>query len=523
VRVKDPYLYDLLGVPVGTSAESVLKRAYYTKARDCHPDKNLGDAGATERFQRLGEAYQILNSQESREAYDRLGYEKFKKRQSSGDMVDPGVLFTMLFGSEKFKDHLGTLRMAAHFNAEDATGASDGGEAEDSAAKRAREKEVEEKEREAQKQRVQELTAKMIERLQPWVDGQHADFVRSAESEARELLQSQFGGPMLVILGSMYVERADIFLDKQTMLGFGGILSSVKHSSNMFGAQIRTTVSAIKAMQRQQNLQEYLKRSDAQEESEDATKDKPESERANDGASDDPVANGGEPGHSPERASSDHIRDEDVAHVAIKTLVDMLELVWHVTTLDIQGTADDVAIKVLSGEDLGALTDQDKRDAALPVLSFVQQQFRDSASSDASVSSGHQAAPGRTQASESGWSALWNAVQTSWTGRPALREGERAITRTEILNARAAGLRELGAVFIREGQKVDATEELLKALGIEKAEAEAMETRVREIEERERQRRKDEKDKQKLKKNAATIENAARVPGQSESVEKLSS
>eukprot|EP00183_Erythrolobus_madagascarensis_P001466 CAMPEP_0185848074 /NCGR_PEP_ID=MMETSP1354-20130828/3086_1 /TAXON_ID=708628 /ORGANISM="Erythrolobus madagascarensis, Strain CCMP3276" /LENGTH=238 /DNA_ID=CAMNT_0028548421 /DNA_START=1 /DNA_END=714 /DNA_ORIENTATION=+ len=238
-------------------------------------------------------------------------------------------------------------------------------------------------------------------------------------------------------------------------------------------------------MQRQQNLQEYLKRAESADDGEDGNTNT----SGGDGISSRTT------GRPEDRDSGAEKRDEDAAHVAIKTLVDMLELVWQVTTLDIQSTADDVALKVLSGEDLGEKSDQDKRDTALPVVDFMQQQFRGLMTNKATpVSNVHaETRPSDHGSSTDGWSGLWNAMQTSWSGRPALGEGERARTRAEILNARAAGLRELGMVFVREGRKVDATEELLKALGIEKAEAEVMEKRVRELEEQERELKKKEK------------------------------
>ena len=56
-------LYEALGVERDASPAD-LRRAYLKLAAALHPDKNLGDAGATGRFQTLQKVYAILGDAE---------------------------------------------------------------------------------------------------------------------------------------------------------------------------------------------------------------------------------------------------------------------------------------------------------------------------------------------------------------------------------------------------------------------------------------------------------------------------
>lgn len=61
--------YKTLGVPKDASADAV-KKAYRKLARKFHPDANLGDEAAEERFKEISEAYDVLSDTKRRAEYD---------------------------------------------------------------------------------------------------------------------------------------------------------------------------------------------------------------------------------------------------------------------------------------------------------------------------------------------------------------------------------------------------------------------------------------------------------------------
>ncbi|CAG8009504.1 unnamed protein product [Penicillium nalgiovense] len=73
--VADTAYYDALGVPP-TATELEIKKAYRKLAIVTHPDKNPGDETAHERFQAIGEAYQVLSNEDLRKRYDKFGKEE---------------------------------------------------------------------------------------------------------------------------------------------------------------------------------------------------------------------------------------------------------------------------------------------------------------------------------------------------------------------------------------------------------------------------------------------------------------
>ncbi|KFM28276.1 Chaperone protein dnaJ 10 [Auxenochlorella protothecoides] len=102
-------LYALLGVLPGASMEEIRKQ-YYVLARRNHPDKNPGDPEANDRFQRLGQAYQVLGNPDLRARYDAHGAEGLDV-----NYVDGAAFFTALFGSDRFEHLVGELGDEAGF------------------------------------------------------------------------------------------------------------------------------------------------------------------------------------------------------------------------------------------------------------------------------------------------------------------------------------------------------------------------------------------------------------------------
>ena len=63
--------YAILGVPQDADAATI-KKTYRKVARTMHPDHNVGDPKAEERFKEVGEAYAVLSAPEKRREYDAI-------------------------------------------------------------------------------------------------------------------------------------------------------------------------------------------------------------------------------------------------------------------------------------------------------------------------------------------------------------------------------------------------------------------------------------------------------------------
>ncbi|KAI0804445.1 DnaJ domain-containing protein [Xylaria sp. FL0064] len=110
--VVDTTYYDALGVQP-TATELEIKKAYRKLAIVHHPDKNPNDPTAHEKFQTIGEAYQVLSDKDLRVAYDKYGKESAKPGEG---FVDPAEFFSSIFGGEAFVDWIGEISLMKDLN-----------------------------------------------------------------------------------------------------------------------------------------------------------------------------------------------------------------------------------------------------------------------------------------------------------------------------------------------------------------------------------------------------------------------
>lgn len=92
VQAKDEY-YKLFDMDRSTFDKNALKKAYYRLAKKYHPDKNLGNKEAEQKFKEVSHAFEILNDDKKRGIYDMHGENGFQSGFDSDSGFNPQNIF----------------------------------------------------------------------------------------------------------------------------------------------------------------------------------------------------------------------------------------------------------------------------------------------------------------------------------------------------------------------------------------------------------------------------------------------
>lgn len=206
-----------------------IKKAYYQAALRVHPDKNPDDPEASQRFQALAQAYQVLSDPKLRERYDQLGKEAVS--DAALPSIDPALFFSMLFGSEQFERYIGKLYLAMQTDhiakdlqrdmdrrtkgatSSDGTPARDViGDSIEREMRFSADSKKDQRMKRQQMAREVQCAKNLCERLDRWVLARdEVGFTNSISQEASELVRVSFGGRLLRTIGIIYESCAEQF------------------------------------------------------------------------------------------------------------------------------------------------------------------------------------------------------------------------------------------------------------------------------------------------------------------------
>ena len=331
--VKSTEFYDVLGLHPSCS-ESEIKRAYYLAARKAHPDKNPDDPEASQKFQRVGEAYQVLSDAALRAKYDSRGKEGLGEHA----FVDASAFFAAIFGSDQMEGLVGRLQLA--------TMATAGAEL--------RRDET----RLLQERRVGRLAIKLAAILDGFDPNDPAAFEARSLSLRDALASASYGVPMLKLIGFVYEKQAFEFAN-DPVGGLGtwadlGMRSTAARLEQMRG-RVNSQVSAAQAGWR---AFQAFRMGEAEAAAEEKGGEDPKTRDETTGAGakgkneeeknkrdDDAEKNDG-PSRDPSSSSSARA-DAARAKRQQEAMPHVVEALWNASALDIERTIRSVCFKVL--------------------------------------------------------------------------------------------------------------------------------------------------------------------------------
>jgi curved DNA-binding protein CbpA len=222
--------YAILGIPKEATTAQI-KKAYYQKARNFHPDKNADNPQAEEMFKLVSEAYNVLSDEEKRKVYDKFGVSGVRASEQGGG-TDPGMIFKMLFGCGTFDDIFGELSFASWMSnsGQDMT-----------------ENQIREQKDKENIKRKEKLLEQLIERLKKRISGEEKNF-NYLLADTKEKIESVGGPALLSHISYIYIQEAQKNLDRY--LGIQSWFAEIeekghsfKQGASLIGEVIRVTAA----------------------------------------------------------------------------------------------------------------------------------------------------------------------------------------------------------------------------------------------------------------------------------------
>mmetsp|Transcript_690 Transcript_690/g.2782 ORF Transcript_690/g.2782 Transcript_690/m.2782 type:complete len:627 (-) Transcript_690:145-2025(-) len=328
--VKEREYYDALGVqPDATEAE--IKKAYRKLALKLHPDKNLDNPDANEKFQKVSEAYQVLSDPRRRAQYDAEG----KENLDQTDMMDGKTFFAMVFGSEAFEPLVGQFKLTSMMSAE-VMGPQET--------------------KFRQLKRILRCANEAVRLALPLTDGTMTEeaFGASIRKMGIDLAQNEFGLRLLHVVGFCYKMAGDKQLGRESGLGLGGHYHSIRQKGHILFNQFRALGAGVNAIRQQMALQQKATEEEAKEK-EAAAQQASNSTAENAQAAavpapSEPPATSDKPASSaaPEETEEEKLaRQEEFVQQQAAAAEGVVEALWRVSVLDIEATLRSALHKVL--------------------------------------------------------------------------------------------------------------------------------------------------------------------------------
>ena len=108
--------YKILGLENNKVTPEQIKLAYREQAKKYHPDVNIGNKNAEERFKDINEAYRVLSETNAKRKYDRMWNNYIGKRKAKAEAAAQqgktsivGDFFNIFFGpidSKKMEERI---------------------------------------------------------------------------------------------------------------------------------------------------------------------------------------------------------------------------------------------------------------------------------------------------------------------------------------------------------------------------------------------------------------------------------